>query len=204
MKHMIYGDGCAFAVLNFLSLEECTKWIARAKQVGFHENTPITTSKGFVQRPDVWNNARAICDREDWAVELWERMKNFFSSSPGIEPIGLNERFRFYRYSPGQFFKPHQDGVFIRSPQEQSWWTVLLYLNEDMVGGETELFWQNVTVQPKAGLLLVFSTVNYILEIHSKKALSMSFDLMLCVVSLFSHGEKFPRVEGNMLAAKIV
>ena len=32
----------------------------------------------------------------------------------------------------------------------------MLYLNENMIGGETELFWHNVTIQPKTGLLLTF------------------------------------------------
>ena len=138
MNLTTYGHGSAFTVENFLSQQECTEWIARANAVGFQEDAPVTTRNGFRQRPDIRNNARAMCDRPDWAAEIWKKMNHLFESSSSSTPIGLNERFRFYRYSPGQYFKPHLDGAYYRSDTERSLWTVLVYLNGDMEGGETE------------------------------------------------------------------
>jgi hypothetical protein len=35
-------------------------------------------------------------------------------------PVGLNDGFVFSKYSPGQFFKPHQDGLYISKNEEYS------------------------------------------------------------------------------------
>jgi hypothetical protein len=49
--------------------------------------------------------------------------------------VGLNERFRFYRYDPGQHFAPHMDGCYQRANGEESQFTFLVYLNDGFVGG---------------------------------------------------------------------
>src|SRR5262249_50613527 len=80
--------------------------------------------------------------------------------------VGFNERLRFYRYNPGQAFKPHRDGSYCRHEQrEASRMTLLIYLNDDAAGGETRFFSDArqasldqpyVTVNPRAGMALVF------------------------------------------------
>ena len=45
--------------------------------------------------------------------------------------IGLNEMFRFYRYTTGQRFKMHRDGSFKRNEIERSFYTFMIYLNDD-------------------------------------------------------------------------
>ena len=156
MKKTIYGNNSAFTVHGFLSLEECELWKNRAENVGFQRDTPISTADGPVVNAQIRNNDRAMIDKPEWAAELWSRMQSYFPSTSKAVPIGLNERFRFYRYHPHQYFKPHLDGSFVRNPQERSLWTLLIYLNSDMQGGETELFWHDVSIQPEAGLLLAF------------------------------------------------
>jgi predicted 2-oxoglutarate/Fe(II)-dependent dioxygenase YbiX len=74
----------------------------------------------------------------------------------GYEPIGLNERFRFYRYKDGQQFKPHVDGSFKRSETETSKITLLIYLNEDFEGGNTTLVLEGEEIVPKEGMLFLF------------------------------------------------
>ena len=63
--------------------------------------------------------------------------------------------FRIYKYSPGQRFKMHRDGSYIRNEHEKSFYTFLIYLNDDFEGGETE-FEGLFTVAPKKGSALVF------------------------------------------------
>lgn len=69
--------------------------------------------------------------------------------------VGLNERFRFYRYDPGQAFRWHTDGWHRRSERERSFHSVLLYLNGGFVGGATE-FSPGSPVIPAAGRALLF------------------------------------------------
>ena len=76
--------------------------------------------------------------------------------------VGLNERLRFLKYSPGQYFKPHFDGSYRRPDgSEQSFVTVQLYLNQGMTGGDTTFLSNtraedNVGVAPRTGRVLVF------------------------------------------------
>lgn len=70
------------------------------------------------------------------------------------QAIGLNERFRFYRYEPGQRFKEHSDAPFRRDNGEESRLTVLVYLNDDCTGGETAF--GDYAVTPRLGASLVF------------------------------------------------
>ena len=68
--------------------------------------------------------------------------------------IGLNERFRFYRYDPGEQFAPHTDGCFRRDNGEESLLTFMIYLNEGCEGGETNF--GEVRIVPKTGMTLIF------------------------------------------------
>lgn len=69
--------------------------------------------------------------------------------------IGLNELFRFYRYTPGQRFKVHRDGSYIRNEKEASFFTLLIYLNEGYQGGETR-FDNSIIVEGNQGMALIF------------------------------------------------
>ncbi|MNE51105.1 hypothetical protein D3C80_1457160 [compost metagenome] len=64
-----------------------------------------------------------------------------------MKACGVNERFRFYKYTSGQYFKPHYDGCFARKTvydeqlnanvQERSYLTLMFYLSDVQRGGET-------------------------------------------------------------------
>jgi len=73
----------------------------------------------------------------------------------------LNERFRFLRYDPGEEFKTHLDGSYVRPDgSEKSFLTLQLYLNEGFVGGETTFVANyseaRVPVVPETGMVLIF------------------------------------------------
>lgn len=66
----------------------------------------------------------------------------------------MNERFRFYRYRPGQRFRHHTDGVYLAANGDFSQFTLLVHLNDDFDGGETEF--TRRTVDPERAAALVF------------------------------------------------
>jgi predicted 2-oxoglutarate/Fe(II)-dependent dioxygenase YbiX len=142
------------------STEECTRFLRRAEDVGFHA-APITTAVGFVMAPDVRNNTRVMLDDEPLAAATWERLR---ASVParlgGFRAVGLNERFRFYRYGPGERFAWHYDGAFQRSPQERSLLTLMIYLDEGCEGGTTDFDLPDrdelLRVVPRRGMVLLF------------------------------------------------
>jgi hypothetical protein len=155
-------DGEAVFVLHdFFSAAECDDAIARAEAAGFEE-APITTAGGAVMAKDIRNNARLMVDDIDLAARLFERARPMLPANPlrAWEVVGLNERWRYYRYGPGERFAPHYDGSFVRGEDENSQLTFMIYLNDDFAGGETKFYFLSkepyVTVKPVRGQALVF------------------------------------------------
>src|SRR4051794_20491972 len=124
MERHSVGSGSAFTITDFASPEECARWIATSETLGYEDEAPITTSSGFEKRLDIRNNARVIVDRPEWADELWTRLAPHMPAPTRVIATGLNERFRFYRYDPGQRFNAHYDGYYQRPAGfERSLWT---------------------------------------------------------------------------------
>jgi hypothetical protein len=137
-KQFLSGDD-VFTVTGLVGRERCRAIIADAEARGF-DDAPITTAAGFVMEKSVRNNTRVMYDDPALASELWGLVAPFVPSDyRGWTAIGLNERFRIYRYDPGQHFKWHRDGHFARSAHERSRLTAMLYLNNDYQGGATEV-----------------------------------------------------------------
>ena len=146
-----------FTLDDILTPEECRALIARAEVVGF-ESAPITTRMGFVHAPEVRNNTRVMIDDPDLAGRLWARLRDHVPAEDGVwRALGLNERLRFYRYHPGQYFEWHHDGAFRRSRDERSLRTVMVYLNGGFSGGTTDFDLGRIhRVVPVEGRVLVF------------------------------------------------
>jgi hypothetical protein len=145
-----------FTVAGVMGAAECQEAIARTEQIGF-DAAPITTAAGFVMRPDIRNNERVMFDDVALAAELFGRIRSALPERlSGRRPVGVNERFRCYRYEPGQRFAPHYDGSYERSGTERSELTFMVYLNDGFTGGQTAFHDFDVEVAPRPGLALLF------------------------------------------------
>jgi predicted 2-oxoglutarate/Fe(II)-dependent dioxygenase YbiX len=146
----------AFTLDGVLTRDECAALMARIDAAN-PEVAPITTGAGFVMRPDIRNNERAIIDDVVLARELFTRVAAALPTPLfGKRPVGANERFRCYRYQPGQRFAPHYDGAFVRNEHERSELTFMVYLNEGFEGGHTEFLDFDVSAVPRTGSALLF------------------------------------------------
>ena len=140
---------------HFLTGRECASLIQYGERKGF-EAAGISSSTGRLMRiTQVRNNDRIIEDHPERAEAYWQRLRErgIESRLPGTF-LGLNERFRFYRYRQGQKFDWHGDGSFVRANGERSAETVLIYLNEGFKGGETAF--KGAVIKPETGLALLF------------------------------------------------
>lgn len=150
-----------FVIHDFFSPEECDSAIARSESSGFEEAT-ITTSAGPVMNKGMRDNARAIIDDPAEAEALFVRARPFLPAvvTRRWELVGFNERWRYYRYDPGERFFLHFDGHYSRDNGEQSQMTFMIYLNEDFAGGETNFYThrqeQYLSVRPLRGMALAF------------------------------------------------
>jgi len=138
----------AFQLLNVFSPEECQRFIDLTESLGYLPDAPVSLPR------DVRHN-----DNLTWVVDdtteriIWNRCKhlmqdphNFFE---GRKPLGINARFRFYRYGEGDYFKFHTDGAWPGSrvidenlvvnayTDRYSEMTFLVLLSEDFDGGAT-------------------------------------------------------------------
>lgn len=160
-KDALDGDRL-FVVHECLDGVECRQHIARSEDEGYGEAT-INTVRGVMLRTEVRNNARLIADDAGMADRLWQRMRPFIPAAfEGWRAVGLNERFRFYRYDPGQKFAPHFDGSFERASDGRSQLTCLWYLNDGYDGGETKFYGPDrgqprFVITPREGMALVFA-----------------------------------------------
>merc|ERR1712150_80986 len=115
------------------------------------------------------NSKRCIWDSEVEADKMWQRIEAHVPQQfKGCDVVGLNERLRFLKYDPGEYFKPHMDGEYRRpGGKERSYITVHLYLNQGFQGGSTTFLGsaydsdygkggQRVECVPKTGSVLIF------------------------------------------------
>jgi len=161
------ANNYVWSIDGFLTDEECDRLIELTEQVRYGD-APVTVGQNsYVMATDIRNNERVIWDDEETAKLLWERVKRFVPENhtdlhnvarsarnnqekgedEPMKACGVNERFRFYKYTSGQYFKPHYDGCFARKTvydeqlnanvQERSYLTLMFYLSDVQRGGET-------------------------------------------------------------------
>lgn len=146
-----------FVIENFLSDSECNDLINQSEKIGYEEAMVQTGENSQSLLKSVRNNDRILYKNTHLADKFFKLSEHFLIQKfEEYQIAGLNEMFRFYRYSPKQRFKMHRDGSFKRNENEKSLFTFLIYLNDDFEGGETE-FKDIITVKPKKGTLIIFN-----------------------------------------------
>lgn len=162
MNKEVLDPDKVLVIHDFLSGEECAALIRRSESLVYDTGTVAD-----VVLEDVRNNERVLLDDVTLAAALYRRAEPFLPADiDGHRLVGFNERWRFYRYRPGQTFKPHRDGSYIRVKTfEESQITFMIYLNDGMTGGETRFFVDMdqafrgrpyLFVKPKEGMALAF------------------------------------------------
>ncbi|MDH5394480.1 MAG: 2OG-Fe(II) oxygenase [Gammaproteobacteria bacterium] len=139
----------AFQLLNVLSMDECQRFIEITESLGYLKDAAVSLPRS-VRHND---NITWVVDEETDSI-VWNRCKHLFTDENKIfddkKPLGINARFRFYRYQTGDFFKTHTDGSWPGSrvingeliadayPDRWSQMTFLIFLTDDFEGGGTQ------------------------------------------------------------------
>jgi len=142
---------------QILTPSECAELIAKIESLNPTLAT-INTATGTKVNTNVRNNERVIFDDQALADKLFQdAVEHLPAEFDGRTICSANERFRCYRYKPGMKFAPHSDGSFVRNENEMSFYSYLVYLNDDFEGGETSFFTKpEVVVKPVAGDAVLF------------------------------------------------
>jgi hypothetical protein len=161
-----YANRTAFVIDNLFTLDDCARLLAAAESKS--EWVPAKLNAGGDKEysdTSYRNSARILHDDDELAQWILEKLEPYLSEIEFIEGanrhamikgrrgirvktsarlLRLNERLRFLRYGPGEFFKPHTDGSYVTPDKKQvSYYTLQVYLNgdkESLKGGATR-FW---------------------------------------------------------------
>eukprot|EP01118_Nematostelium_gracile_P009469 TRINITY_DN3199_c0_g1_i1.p1 TRINITY_DN3199_c0_g1~~TRINITY_DN3199_c0_g1_i1.p1 ORF type:complete len:194 (+),score=25.23 TRINITY_DN3199_c0_g1_i1:25-606(+) len=162
-KESLLDGETVTVVRKFLSNQECKEMITRAEANGFVESSPSGGGHGRTGREDARNNSYTIVVDPSMAFMLWKKVQNtiprdltfisdspYFGSAGGAEwsPVGVVERLRFYKYEVGESYPEHMDGAYKRMVtnsngetfHQQTFLTLLIYLNDGFDGGNTVFF----------------------------------------------------------------
>jgi hypothetical protein len=146
VRHDIPHVPGAFLITNFLSPTECAAVIAAGHSIG------LRTDPGDVD--GVTGASRLqYCEFMIWPQtieDLWSRIADLMPSGA----VGINARWRYFRYGPGTIYRRHVDGSWpqgaldekgeyitdISEGKVRSRLTFLMYLTEGFHGGATTFY----------------------------------------------------------------
>jgi hypothetical protein len=140
----------AFQLLNVLTADECARLVALSESLGYLEDAAVSLPR------NIRHNHSFTWVADDATIDiLWQRCRGQFRGDDdfgGKPAVGLNARFRFYRYAEGDYFAAHTDGSWPGSrviggelvdnafPDRWSQLSCLLFLSEDFDGGATRFY----------------------------------------------------------------
>ena len=155
--HLDLTQPLFWTVPGVLSREECAHYIERMKRAHNAEIATITGRDGEVVDQQVRSNTRLMYDDSAWAAELGVRLESHIPKVLMSRRVAhVNERIRLYRYGTGQRHGSHWDTPVELSDKRETMLTLVLYLNDDFVGGATHFDELKKTIQPAPGLALLF------------------------------------------------
>jgi len=111
-----------------------------------HAVTASFEAAGRDYPPSYRDNDRAVVDDPELARALFQRLRAALPArvidrhGGAWRLVGLNDRFRFCRYTNGQCFRVHRDGAHVDTTGRRSQLTLQIYLDEEFEGGHTRFY----------------------------------------------------------------
>ena len=140
---------------NFLTKEECEYFISLIDKK--HSRSAVTTANDkFSEINDYRTSSTSQLSEEDDKVKA---LKEKIAKYVGLD-IKRGETLQGQLYQPGEYFKPHTDYFSPEAYKTHCLFsgnrvkTLMIYLNEDMVGGETDFTNLGIKFKPKTGRAL--------------------------------------------------
>lgn len=161
---------------DLLDSEECHLLIQRTEEIGYGRT-------GY--NPLYRGNLRLICDDIQLADKLWVRIQQLLGSDFYLNdqhgrkwiPVGLNPRFRYAKYYPGDQFGRHADDCYQdKSTKQMSMLTVNIYLNKCDSGATRFYYYENdehddksqiIDILPDFGKCVIFRQLPEAEYIHA-------------------------------------
>lgn len=178
LKHDLPGVKGAFVLSDVLSSAECASVRNLTEAVGYVPDVPLSSPL------DERAHNVVLMATEEQSKIVFERIKDLLPQEiEGDTLVGINRRWRIYRYLEGNAYRKHLDGAWPASAMRsgpagreeyvfdadggrtRSRFTFIIYLNDDFEGGATTFFvpdpdregsLQERAVRPQVGSASVF------------------------------------------------
>jgi len=202
-----------YQLLNVLSQQECQQFIKLSETLGYLPDAAVSLPRSIRHNDNiVW-----VTDEQTDTI-IWQRVQLLVSQNLAMfgdkKPLGINARFRFYRYTKGDYFKPHTDGAWPGSrvvdgklmtnayPDRYSMMSFLIFLNDDYSGGATRFVvheedhsspsrrneeeFKMVDIRTPAGAVLCFPHGMHLLHcVHSSEPITRGVKYIIRTDMLF-------------------
>ena len=183
----VEGVPGAFVLSHVLTDHECDAIAALSESMGYTEDAPVSLGRRIRRN----ENCVIVADDTLWRP-IWERvqahMPKVVQMPDGVcaQPVGLNQRWRLYKYGAEDIFRMHTDGSWPGSGLDAagglerdlfgdrwSTMTFLIYLDGEYDGGETTFFVPSDS-DPRTGELVSVSVPkgSVLCFFHGEHALS--------------------------------
>lgn len=142
-------EECDFVIENSEKLNKFKRSGMYNVELKQSEILDIRTSSSFVDEDSTFNDIRQ---------KSYELLKDKFSYINNFS-IDHFEKTQIQRYNPGQYVASHMDyfncGRHVTNNDKMA--TLIIYLNDDFTGGETQFDYLNIKVKPQKGSALFFN-----------------------------------------------
>ncbi|MGD2170689.1 MAG: 2OG-Fe(II) oxygenase [Gammaproteobacteria bacterium] len=162
-RREVDGVPGAFQLLNLLDAGECQRLRELSESLGYLEDAAVSLPRSVRHNDSfTW-----VADEETCGI-VWRRCRELMhDDSPynaGKAALGLNGRFRYYRYREGDFFAPHTDGSWpgsrvidgrlLDNAYDDRWsqFSFLMFLSAGYEGGATRFHVGESTVDVRTPL----------------------------------------------------
>lgn len=159
--HFDFAQRLLWSVPSLYSPAECSALLARANEHEWHAAT-VNSEQGRIVDTTIRNNSVAVLRDSSLAEELYERIRPHVPQRMSNEAMGdarvagVGVPVRVYRYAVGQEFGLHNDQFYFGPNGTMSFLTLMVYLDDDFDGGETDFPEQSQTITPRTGDALLF------------------------------------------------
>ena len=138
---------------EFLDKEDCQRILNLSIQL-----EKSTTAMNRIK--DYRKSLVTLVDEED---DVIKKVKKKIAKSFGLDGNGM-EKLQLQKYPKGGYYKEHFDAKSEDHFQKdesfsQRKYSIIIYLNDDFVGGETFFPKKNISIKPLRGRLLLFSNM---------------------------------------------
>ncbi len=178
-----HRDKIGFVLSNVFTKAECDEIIAATEVRGYEPALVDIGGGKQTLMTDLRKNARCMWKNNELAEHIYARVAIHLPSHWSKRTrAGLNPLLRVLKYEPSDYFRAHYDGSYQDPTNKQrSYFTLQLYLNDEMKGGATRFIAakdqhsvksdssgktgdeigehggaNDIDIQPKAGSVLVF------------------------------------------------